>query len=69
MNVVSSLHNAPVVLTIRYQSGPSTGNGTTSGSGLAFINFNIGNQPGGFLVIVDVNVGGTATCQTSFRPH
>ena len=69
MNVVSSLHNAPVVLTIRYQSGPSTRNGTTSGAGLAFINFNIGNQPAGFLVIVDVKVGATTTCQTSFRPH
>ena len=67
--VSSDLPSSSVTATAHYKTTNTTHTGTTDGSGDADLPFNIGGATIGFTVVVDVNVGGQVSCETSFTPQ
>lgn len=66
MNVTSNLPGAGFSVVARYPSMSPSYAGTTNGSGTGSVSFTVASVPVYTAVMVDVTVGGKATCSTSF---
>ncbi|HYR63488.1 MAG TPA: hypothetical protein VET24_12775 [Actinomycetota bacterium] len=66
VNVTSSQPGASFTVVAHYPSTAASYSGTTSGSGAGSVAFTVANVPAYTMVTVDVTVGGTAMCSTSF---
>ena len=68
VSITSSVPNAGASVTAHYKSTNTQKSATTNSTGSASVTYDIGGATSGYTVVVDVTVGGVASCSTSFTP-
>jgi len=68
VSVTSDLPNSSIAVAVHYKTTTSNYTGGTDSSGAGVVSFSISHATSGYRVVVDVTVGGRASCSTSFTP-
>jgi hypothetical protein len=69
VTVQSNVPDTAGTVTVHYKTTDHPFPITTDGSGSAYLSFSMGRPTVGYTVLVTVDLGGQASCSTSFTPQ